>query len=163
MQNRARALNEERPALRKTRGPRVTPRSCNRRVFAYITRQRLRGLGPAPWWRWTGSHLPPALGMRGNYSYAPIASSALSKKQRLCGLQIRHLNFRHDFRYLPAPNDSFQLLFGNIIALADSAFRRNSESSLTGMTQFRSDRRRLPGHRATQALDSWDRFQTDPP
>jgi hypothetical protein len=163
MQNRARALNEERPALRKTRGPRVTPRSCNRRVFAYITRQRLRGLGPAPWWRWTGSHLPPALGMRGNYSYAPIASSALSKKQRLCGLLFRHLNFRHDFRYLPAPNDSFQHLFGNFISLADSAFQRNSESTLTGMTQIRSDLWVLPGHRATQALDSWDRFQTDPP
>lgn len=38
----------ERQALRKTRGPRVAPRSCNRRVFAYGTRQRLRGVCPAP-------------------------------------------------------------------------------------------------------------------
>ena len=82
MQNRARALNEERPALRKTRGPRVTPRSCNRRVFAYITRQRLSGLGPAPWWRWTGSHLPPALGMRGTYRHPRRPSSPEPKKNR---------------------------------------------------------------------------------
>jgi hypothetical protein len=69
--------------------------------------------------------------MRGNYSYAPIASSALSKKQRLCGMLIEHLNFQHDFRDLPALNTTFVHRFCNFIAQPDSANLPNSESSLT--------------------------------
>jgi len=92
MQNRARALQMEPPALRKTRGPRVASRSCNRRVFAYVTRQRLRGLCPAPMSALEGSLLPPALGMAGNYSDAPFASSDL--------LEIRHFCETVDFRLI---------------------------------------------------------------